>query len=50
MDHITPLKKIDSIKDDFTINIWIIRHWNQKSKYDPNDTYSIDMIMMDEEV
>ncbi|XP_052622302.1 uncharacterized protein LOC111911148 [Lactuca sativa] len=49
MEHITPIKEIDSIKDDFTIKVRIIRLWTQKSKFDANDTYSIEMILMDEE-
>nr|KAJ0212234.1 hypothetical protein LSAT_V11C400182590 [Lactuca sativa] len=49
MEHITPIKEIDSIKDDFTIKVRIIRLWTQKSKFDANDTYSIEMILMDVE-
>nr|KAJ0203840.1 hypothetical protein LSAT_V11C500277660 [Lactuca sativa] len=46
MEHITPIKEIDSIKDDFTIKGRIIHLWTQKSKFDANDTYSIEMILM----
>nr|KAJ0202892.1 hypothetical protein LSAT_V11C500292610 [Lactuca sativa] len=49
MEHITPIKEIDSIKDDFTIKVRIIHLWTQKSKFNANDTYSIEMILMDEE-
>ncbi|CAH1428138.1 unnamed protein product [Lactuca virosa] len=49
MEDITPVKEIDSIKDDFTIKVRIIRLWTQKSKFDANDTYSIETIPMDEE-
>ncbi|CAH1416099.1 unnamed protein product [Lactuca virosa] len=49
MEHISPIKEIDSIKDDFTIKVRIIHLWTQKSKFDANDTYSIEMILMDEE-
>ncbi|CAH1445281.1 unnamed protein product [Lactuca virosa] len=49
MEDITPVKEIDSIKDNFTIKVRIIRLWTQKSKFDANDTYSIEMILMDEE-
>nr|KAJ0212884.1 hypothetical protein LSAT_V11C400180570 [Lactuca sativa] len=42
MEHITPIKEIDSINDDFTIK-------TQKSKFDANDTYLIEMILMNEE-
>ncbi|CAI9261767.1 unnamed protein product [Lactuca saligna] len=49
MEHITPIKEIDSIKDDITIKVRIIRLWTQKSRFDANDTYSIEMILMDEE-
>ncbi|CAH1441534.1 unnamed protein product [Lactuca virosa] len=49
MEDITPVKEIDSIKDDFTIKVHTIRLWTQKSKFDANDTYSIETILMDEE-
>ncbi|CAH1435803.1 unnamed protein product [Lactuca virosa] len=49
MEDITPVKEIDSIKDDFTIKVRIIRLWTQKSKFDANDTYSIETILMDKE-
>ncbi|CAI9281471.1 unnamed protein product [Lactuca saligna] len=48
MEHITPIKEIDSIKDDFTIKVRIIR-LSQTSKFDANETYSIEMALMDEE-
>ncbi|CAI9287771.1 unnamed protein product [Lactuca saligna] len=49
MEHITPIKEIDSIKDDFTIKVRIIHLWTQKSKFNAKETYSIEMILMDEE-
>ncbi|CAH1417396.1 unnamed protein product [Lactuca virosa] len=49
MEHITPINEIYSIKEDFTIKVRIIRLWTQKSKFDPNETYSIEIILMDEE-
>ncbi|CAI9277589.1 unnamed protein product [Lactuca saligna] len=49
MEHITTIKEIDSIKDDFTIKVRIIHLWTQKSKFNAKETYSIEMILMDEE-
>ncbi|CAH1414395.1 unnamed protein product [Lactuca virosa] len=50
MEHITPIKEIGSIKDDFTIKVRIIRLWTQNSKFDANDTYSVEMVLIDEEI
>nr|KAJ0214394.1 hypothetical protein LSAT_V11C400193360 [Lactuca sativa] len=49
MEHITLIKELDSIKDDFTIKVRIKRLWTQKSRFDANETYSIEMVLMDEE-
>ncbi|XP_023752987.1 uncharacterized protein LOC111901360 [Lactuca sativa] len=49
MEDITLIKDIDSIKEDFTIKVLIICLWTQMSKFDANDTYSIETIMMHEE-
>nr|KAJ0224601.1 hypothetical protein LSAT_V11C100037190 [Lactuca sativa] len=49
IEEITPIKDIDSIKEDFTIKVRIIRLWTQMSKFNANDTYSIETILMDEE-
>ena len=50
MNNITLINDRDIQKDDFTIKIRIIRLWNQPLFKNPTQLYSIEMILMDEEV
>ncbi|KAJ9562645.1 hypothetical protein OSB04_007805 [Centaurea solstitialis] len=47
--NITLIDNLDIQKDDFTVNVRIIRLWSQPLFKDPEQLYSIEMILMDEE-
>ncbi|KAJ9563071.1 hypothetical protein OSB04_008231 [Centaurea solstitialis] len=48
--NITLIDNLDIQKDDFTVNVRIIRLWSQPLFKDPEQLYSIEMILMDEEL
>ncbi|KAJ9541995.1 hypothetical protein OSB04_028501 [Centaurea solstitialis] len=48
--NITLIDNLDIQKDDFTVKVRIIRLWSQPLFKDPEQLYSIEMILMDEEV
>ncbi|KAJ9541507.1 hypothetical protein OSB04_028013, partial [Centaurea solstitialis] len=48
--NITLIDNIDIQKDDFTVKVRIIRLWSQPLFKDLEQLYSIEMILMDEEV
>ncbi|KAI3715018.1 hypothetical protein L6452_21983 [Arctium lappa] len=45
----TLIKDLDIQKDDFTVNVRIIRLWNQSLFKNPEQIFFIEMILMDEE-
>ncbi|KAJ9539928.1 hypothetical protein OSB04_026434 [Centaurea solstitialis] len=47
--NITLIDNLDIQKDDFTVKVRIIRLWSQPLFKDPQQIYSIEMILMDEE-
>ncbi|KAJ9541776.1 hypothetical protein OSB04_028282 [Centaurea solstitialis] len=47
--NITLIDNLDIQKDDFTVKVRIIRLWSQPLFKDPQQLYSIKMILMDEE-
>ncbi|KAJ9561954.1 hypothetical protein OSB04_007114 [Centaurea solstitialis] len=47
--NITLIDNLDIQKDDFTVKVIIIRLWSQPLFKDPEQLYSIEMILMDEE-
>ncbi|KAJ9536465.1 hypothetical protein OSB04_un000373 [Centaurea solstitialis] len=46
--NITLIDNLDIPKDDFTVKVRIIRLWSQPLFKDPEQLYSIEMILMDE--
>jgi hypothetical protein len=48
--NITMLEDLVAPNVDYTIKVRIIRLWKQPSHHIPGEFYSIDMILMDEEV
>ena len=48
--NITLIKELDSMKDDYTLKVSIIRLWRSISDVNPNIIKSIEMILMDKMV
>lgn len=48
--NITLIDNLDIHNDDFTVKIRIIRLWSRPPFKDPEQLYSIEMILMDDEV
>ncbi|KAJ9553125.1 hypothetical protein OSB04_017170, partial [Centaurea solstitialis] len=48
--NITLIDNLDIQKNDFTVKVRIIRLWSQPLFKDPEQLYSIEMILMDEEI
>ncbi|KAD2275724.1 hypothetical protein E3N88_41518 [Mikania micrantha] len=48
--EITMLNHLDVSIDDYIIKVRILRKWRQSDRKIPNEDYSIEMILIDEEV
>ncbi|XP_024978977.1 replication protein A 70 kDa DNA-binding subunit A-like [Cynara cardunculus var. scolymus] len=48
-NNITFINNLDIQKDDFTVKVRIVRLWKQPVFKNPDEIYSIEMILMDEE-
>ncbi|KAL8268090.1 hypothetical protein R6Q59_001888 [Mikania micrantha] len=48
--EITMLNHLDVSIDDYIIKVRILRKWHQPDRKIPNEDYSIEMILIDEEV
>ncbi|KAD5802810.1 hypothetical protein E3N88_14170 [Mikania micrantha] len=48
--EITMLNHLSVSIDDYIIKVWILRKWRQPDRKIPNEDYSIEMILIDEEV
>ncbi|XP_024971924.1 uncharacterized protein LOC112510808 [Cynara cardunculus var. scolymus] len=49
VNNITFLEDLDIQKDDFTVKVQIVRLWKQPVFKNPDEIYSIEMILMDEQ-
>ncbi|KAI3522865.1 hypothetical protein L1887_00917 [Cichorium endivia] len=47
--QITLISDLHVLKDDFTIKVSVIRMWNQMLFENPNEKYSIEMVLIDEQ-
>ncbi|XP_052627023.1 uncharacterized protein LOC128133570 [Lactuca sativa] len=46
---ITFIKDIDPVNSDFTIKVKVLKLWTLNSKFNENEKYSIEMILLDEQ-
>ncbi|KAJ0825955.1 putative nucleic acid-binding protein [Helianthus annuus] len=44
------LRAVDAFQENFTVKVRVIRIWDHPDKRNPKDIYSMDMILIDEEV
>ncbi|KAL4560186.1 hypothetical protein LXL04_032335 [Taraxacum kok-saghyz] len=49
VSKITKIIELDPQRLDFTIKVRVLRKWNIRSKYNPNEVWLTEMILMDEE-
>ncbi|KAD2393457.1 hypothetical protein E3N88_40434 [Mikania micrantha] len=47
--NITFINQIDMLRDDYIIKVRVVRLWKQPMFKNPTETYSIEMILMDEQ-